>query len=338
MRRISYKLTTIILMIIIIFNISGCGKKIYLTTGLSSNEILKINGSTCSKGEAMLLLTNEQCTYENAFGSDIWSKYFDGESLQSRIMYTVKTQLSTIKCMAEFAKEKNIKLTEAENTKVTDAASIYYTSLNDDEISYMGVDEATIISLYTNMALAQKVYNDMTAQYKFEVSDADAKVIKVKYIMKKYNDTNKEEILAKMNNIKELVSQGTDFNTLASQESDDESTECEVAKGSEVDENFANSAFKLSTNEVSEVIESKSAFYIIKCTNDYIEDRTVANKEIVANNMKAEKFREEYNPFMEKVTSEFNNNVWEKIVFEYKEDINTSNLFDVYQENVTQSN
>ena len=51
----------------------------------------------------------------------------------------------------------------------------------------MGVDEATIISLYTNMALAQKVYNDMTAQYKFEVSDADAKVIKVKYIMKKYN-------------------------------------------------------------------------------------------------------------------------------------------------------
>lgn len=325
---------------------TGCsiaGKNIRLTTGLSDSELFKIDGSTFSVSEAMLYLTTEKNLYEQSCGTDIWDKKIGDVTFEEYVKNSVKNQLAEIKTLNLLAKNKKIKLSDEEKEKAESDAESYFNALTDTEKKYMNVKLETVSNAYMEYRLADKVYAELVKDINPEISDADAKVIKVASIYAKtytlddkgnrveYTDEEKakskqniEEILTEINN-------GGDFMTIAANNTDADQVEYQFGKGEMIKE-FEDAAFLLKTDETSGVIETSDGYYIIKCISDYLADETQENKDLMIQNKKNEAFREIYNPFVKKLSSEFNENVWKKISFSEMGEVKVSNFYQCMSE------
>lgn len=319
----------------------GCsigGKKIFLSTGLSDKELFKIDGSVFSVSEAMLYLTTEKNRYEQSYGTDIWSKDICGVTLEDYVKDNVKNQLAEIKALDLLAKKNKIKLSENEKEKIKEDAEKYFNALTDTEKKYMNVTLDDVKKAYSDYKLANKVYTELTKDINPEISDADAKVIKVASIYSKtytldskgnrveYTDEEKEKSKKEMQKLLDSINNGEDFMELAANNTDADKVEYEFGKGEMIQE-FEDAAYQLKTDEVSGIVETPDGYYIIKCISDYLQDKTQTHKEEMIKEEKDKHFKEIYDPFIDAVSSEFNDDVWKNIKFEDMKDINVSNFY-----------
>lgn len=323
---------------------AGCSSKIMFTTGLKSDQIFRIDGSVCTKPEAMILLSTEQKKYENSYGSEIWQQDCGGVTMEEYVKNNVKNQLARLKTLSLLAQKQKVTLSEKEKKKIDKAAKTYMESLKKAEIKYMGITKEDVVSLYTQYALSQKLYNETISDAEPEVSDADAKMIKVQSIYVKacdidkksgkvttYDDTKKKECYDRITKIKQKIDSGIDFETVAKKNSDSGQTESVIGKG-DMEKEFEEKAFSLSQGQVSDIVETEKGYYIIKCISDYLQDETAARKQELIEKEKNQAFKDIYTPYADKVSSEFNDKVWKKIKFEDNDKVNNTSFFDVYKE------
>ena len=162
----------------------GCScKDVYFTTGLSDNDIFKIDGVATSRQEAMLYLTCEKNLYETSYGSEIWEhQVSEKTTLTDYVKNIVKERLAQVSALNRLAKKNKISLSEKEEKKVERAAEAFYNGLTQEEIEYMDIELEDVNEAYSKYALAGKVYVELTKDIEPEVSDADALVIKVQSI------------------------------------------------------------------------------------------------------------------------------------------------------------
>lgn len=325
---------------------TGCsigGKNIRLTTGLSDSELFKIDGSAFKVSEAMLFLTTEKNLYEQSYGTDIWSRSIGDVSFEEYVKNSIKNKLAEIKTLNLLAEEKKIKLNNEEKELAKADAEKYFSGLTDTEKKYMKVDFDTVYEIYKEYRLAEKVYVELVKDVNPEISDADAKVIKVAAIYAKtytidasgerVEYTDEEKAVSKAN-IEELLTQiqnGGDFMTIAANNTDADQVEYQFGKGEMIQE-FEDASYALKTDEVSGIVETPDGYYIIKCISDYMEDETQKNKETMIQNEKKAAFQEIYNPFVEKLSSQFNDEAWEKIKFSDMSEIKVSNFYECITE------
>lgn len=322
--------------------LSSCsigGKKLYFSTGLSKNELFKIDGSSFNVSEAMLYLTTEKNLYEKSYGSDIWDKNIGGVTLEEYVKENIKKHLAEIKTLNLLAKNKKVKLTDDEVARAEAAADLYYNALSAEEIEYMDVTLKNVEKAYKEYILADKVYIELTKDINPEISDAEAKVIKVASIYAKtytidtegnrVEYTDDEKVKSK-NGIQELLDEiknGEDFMILAANNTDADQVEYQFGRGDMIEE-FENAAYSLKADEVSEVIETGDGYYVIKCISDYMENETNQRKEKMVQQAKEEYFNSIYTPFVDALSSEFNDNVWEGITFKDMSAVKVSNFYE----------
>lgn len=315
------------------------GKKLYFSTGLSKDELFKIDGSSFNVSEAMLYLTTEKNLYEGSYGSDIWDKDIGGVTLEEYVKENIKKHLAEIKTLNLLAKDKKVKLTDDEIAKAQTAAQNYYNALSEKEIEYMNLSIKNVEKAYKEYMLADKVYIELTKDINPEISDAEAKVIKVASIYAKtytidaegnrieYTDEEKAKSKKSIQDLSDEIKNGEDFMTLAANNTDADKVEYQFGKGDMIEE-FENVAYSLKADEVSEVIETGDGYYLIKCISDYMENETAARKEKMIQQAKEEYFNSIYTPFIDTLSSEFNDDVWEKITFKDMSDIKVSNFYE----------
>lgn len=328
----------------------GCScKKVYFSTGLSSKEIFKINGAATTLQEAMLYLTCEKNLYENSYGSEIWSRNLaEGMTLMDYVKDTVKERLAQVSALNQLAKSRDISLNKNEKRQVEKAAEAFFNGLTQEEIDYMDVNLKSVTEAYQKYALAEKVYEELTKNVNPNISDADALVIKVQSIyVATYSvdgqgnrtDYSKAERKAAKEKIQGLLEDvkkdGSDFAEIASKNSDAEQVEYVFGKGEMVEE-FEQAAFALKEDQISKVVTTDSGYYIIKCIEDYMIMETQENKERLISEAKDQAFKEIYKPYLESVSSEFNDKLWDSIVFEQKDNIKTCNFYDIYNKYMTE--
>ena len=170
-------------------SLTGCGSgnefgtKIVLTTGFDRDEIFRIETSTCSLPEIMVYLTNIQNRYESVYGTEIWATNVDGVTLEQNVKDIALAQIARIKTMNLMAERYEVELDGEEKAQVKNAASAYYDSLSDAEIKKMGISKKTISDLYTEFALAEKVYQYTIKDINPEISDDEARTITVEHIL-----------------------------------------------------------------------------------------------------------------------------------------------------------
>ena len=153
------------------------------------NHVFSINGDKCSKEEARLYLCNYQNIYGYAYGMNLWEYDFsqmeEGSTLEDYVKDVTLSELVNIMCMEQLAKQQEIALTEEELEKVTKAAEEYYETLSKEERSYIGVDKTKLRTYYEKYALAQKIYRTLTQGINEEVSDDEARVVRIQQIFVK---------------------------------------------------------------------------------------------------------------------------------------------------------
>lgn len=337
-KRIRYLLAAF--SVVLACSVTGCvndalSREIVFTTGLSANEIFKIDGMPCTVTEARLLLVNVKNQYEEAFGKEIWEQEIDGQSFQVYAKDMVKNQLAQLKCMVLYAQREGISLMPEEEEILKQAAAGYYESLDGTAREALGLEQEDVQELYENLAVSEKLYDRLTQEIEEEISDAEAKVIVVWHIFKDCTGTSEAERADKKRELiglrQRILAEGADFASLAEEQSDDSRLEYVFGRG-EMEKSFEEAAFVLETGEVSGIVETADGYHIIKCINDYDEEKTARNKAELLKRRKQEAFDREYAVFIRGLLSEFNEGAWESITFEELDGIGNKNLYEVYEE------
>ncbi len=333
--------------------LAGCGgkdggnTKIVFTTGLSKNEVFSVGNEVCTKAQMMIYLTTIQNQYENVYGEEIWNTSLNGVTLEENVKETVLEKLAQVKTMYLLAQEKGISLDEEEKELVSKAAKEYVDSLNETEETLLEVSMETVETLYTEYALANKVYLYIIENVNPEISDDEARTITVQHILIRtytkdndgrkvaYSDEKKRELYNKITEIRELALNGeNEFTELASHYSNDTNITYSFGKG-EMDEAFERIAFELETDEISEIVESKSGYHIIKCINTFDKEETDANKIQILEERKKEAFGQEYDAFVETLARRLNQKLWKEIELIHNSEVITANFFEIYDKYFT---
>ena len=290
------------------------------------NHVFSINGNKCTKEEARLYLCNYQNIYGSAYGLNLWdydySKIEEGASLEDYVKDVTLSELANIMCMEQLAKQQELTLTEEELQKVNAAADEYYKSLSRKEISYIGLDKNELKSFYEKYALAQKLYNSLTQGINEEVSDDEARVIRIQQIYVKSEETATQ--------VQQKLVNGEKFDSLASNYNEAGVIERNLARG-EYPEVVDNVVFHLDNGEESDMITTEQGYYFIKCLNKFDEELTEANKENIIVKRRKEQFDDKYIEFVETSQFELNESVWDDIKVDTSGDIKTSSFFEVYE-------
>ncbi len=320
----------------------GNGTRVVFTIGFDKDEVFRIGSASCSASEVMVYLTNTQNQYESVYGMEVWNVALDGLTLEENVKETVLAKIAQIKTMYLLAQSKDVTLDKQEQEQVRLASEEYFRSLNDREKELMGVDLKTIQQLYTEYAMADKVYRYIIQDVNPEISDDEARIITVQHILIRtyttsdggekvpFTDNLKQAVYEKAMEIRELAVNGeNDFVDLASRYSEDSTITYSFGKG-EMDPEFEKAAFELETGEISQVVESESGYHIIKCISTFDREQTDISKQEIVEERRREVFGQEYDEFVDTLVRNLNTKLWEEITLIHDSEVTTSEFFEIY--------
>lgn len=296
--------------------------EVVFTSSLSENDVFLINDRTCSLAEAKVFLTNYQNLYGTVYGINLWDHDFGDNSLKQYVKDLTISQLAQIMSMDFLAEQQEISLSEEEVRQVERAAREYYQSLTKEEIRYMGVDEAVISGLYRQYGLANKLYAQLTADINEEVSDDEARVMEAYRIF-----VSSQE---KADKVTEGLSAGADFLTLAGSYNEESQAEITFGRGT-LPAEVETIAFGLEPEGISDAIQTEGGWYFIKCISNYNQELTDENKQVILERRRKEAFDDVYEAFVETLSSQFNQELWDGIEIQADDKIKTKSFFETYE-------
>ena len=341
--------TVLIVSFLALGYLTGCGfsdetKKVVFTTGFSDNEIFRIEDSVCSIQEIMVYLINTQNGYESTFGAEIWDTQTDDGTVAQQLKESILAKVAQIKAMNLLANDMEIVLETSELETARTAAKAYYETLSPEDVEAMcGVTEDTIFQIYSEYALADKLYDYIIRDINPEISDDEARTITVEQIFLKtydldasgekvpFNDSAKNTVYLKAKSIKNQLVEGTNFEELMSEYNEAEESTISFGKG-EMEEAYETAAFNLGTEEISDVVELEDGYVIIKCVTTFNREETEYNKIRIVAERKREVFGQQYDAFVDTLTKELNEELWDSITVTSDENVKTNSLWTVYNE------
>lgn len=343
-KRFIGKIKLISCMLLAVSLFAGCeNKNIVITTEFEANELMRINDISCYLPEMMLYLTTMQNQYEEVYGNELWSKNIGGEPLTEKIKDTVLAKVAQIKVMSLMARDYEITLSEEETASVNEAAEKYYSSLNSKEIELTGATLETVVEIYTEYALANKVYGYTISDVNPEISDDEARIVTVQHVLIKtyaldskgnrveYTQRAKEEAKERAYSIRDMATdeeEPVDFESLAAEYNEDDTMTYSFGRG-EMAQAFEDAAFNLDEGEISDVIETESGYHVIKCIKAIDIEETQLNKIKIIQERKDLAFQETYDAYVTTIKKNLNHELYDSIKLIEDPEVTTSDLFEV---------
>ena len=333
------------------FILSGCGgdtlpTEVVLTSDFIEDEVFRLEGHPCMKNEIMVYLANSENQYSEVFGERIWSVPVGEGTLEDAYKENILARIAQIKTMNLLAAEQGVTLDEDEEAKVVAAAREYFESLTAQEKDYLDVDMDVVAKLYREFAIANKLYETITADINPEISDDEARTITVRTILVKtyktdgagnkieFNDEEKRNALSRIATIKQKLNDGVAFEVLAADYNEDTKNEYSFGRGVMPPE-FEEAAFNLSVGEVSDIVETEYGYHLIYCVTTFNPEETDANKVKIVEKRKHEAFDEIYNNYVTTLTSNLNKPLFDSIHYDPGAGVATTGFFEVYDKYFT---
>lgn len=323
---------TALLLCCCLSQLSGCrigGTEIRLEKSelTSYKNIFQINDEKYPVEIAKLYLCNYRNLYGRTNGLNLWENT-KTDALETYVKDVTIQELSRIVCMKQLAGEKNLSLSQEEKELAKKAAEQYYGSLNEAELAYTEISEKQVQQAYEDYALAYKLYQVLTEDTHEEVSDDEARVIRILQIHvadEKSAKTVEKELKA-----------GTDFTAVAENYNTSGDVEKTVARG-ECTQAVEDIAFNLDNEEVSGRIETEDGYDFIKCLSKFEEELTEKNKEKIRVRREKQKFEDSYEKFVNQAEFRMNDHLWSKISLTDTEAITTDSFFQVFDQYFSKS-
>ena len=329
-------------LLVALLTLCGCGgTQVVLTTGFNKDEIFIVGSESCSIQELEIYLTNIQNTYENVYGEEIWNVTSDGVTFEDSIKNTALAELAQVKTLYLMAMDRGLTLDPETKILVANAAHEYYASLNDAEIEAMGASEELIEEMYSQIALAQSAYDEIIGDISPEISDDEARFVRVRIIYMRtayrngdslipYTNSDYERVYATLNDIRTGLLDGTlDFETEAARYNEADETVISFGKGM-VDPALEEEAFSLAGDEISDIVKTSDGLYLMQCISTLDRTQTDANKVLITEKLRDEAFETVYNEYLESLIRNLNTELWKTVTLNTDPQIKTCNFFEIY--------
>lgn len=325
-KKIKYGLTAAILGVLLL--LAGCKSdvELKLTTGLNQGDLFRIENEVCTEAEARLFLMNQKNHYEASYGGHIWDVPVKGEKFADYMKDQLKSFLIRFKSMILMAEDRHISLSDEEKNMAASAAQEYMAGLSEEAAAYIGMTEEQITKLYQEYRLADRLVSQVTAAVNTEISDDEARVIEVQQIVFPRTKTGEDgetvrlsdgEDAALRNMAQDVAgraAEGDAFSNLQQIYSGGTEGSIQVSRY-DVDDAWEEAVFSLGSGEISGLIETEEAYYVVRCVNNMLTEETLENKEIIRERQRAEVFYREYYAFTAGLTSQHNDEAWQKLSF-----------------------
>lgn len=279
----------------------------------------------------MIIVANERNRYRDAYTDAIWTVSVPETGMQfdKLLVQNVKSFLEQIKLLCMLAGEQGITVTSQERDELRQLSETYLASLSEADLDYIGCSREDVQTVYTDYYLANKLVKTLTAGVNSEISDSEAKVIRIQQIVT--SSLPKAKAL-----LKRVKIDGAEFGSTAGRYSESEETERTLARG-RTDSLFERIAFSLDAGQISNIIAEDGLYYIIKCTNDYDQEATLERKSLLETAINNRTFQKVYAPYKEEHNIRFPERFWSRIDLTAGEASDVNNFFELYDEAFSES-
>lgn len=287
------------------------------------NKTEQVEGYT--EEQAMILIANERNRYQNAYTKAIWDVEVGEQhtKFERLLVQNVKQFMEQMRLICMLAKERGVTVSSQERDALRQLSDTWISGLSEEDKRYIGCSRDDVQRVYTDYFLANKFAAQLTAQNKSEISDSQAKVIRVQQIV--------TSSLPKAKAVLKLVKiDKADFGSTAARYSETEETERELSRSGE-DTLYERTAFALDEGEISNIVASDGLYYIIKCTDGYDEEATKARKNRLQKAIDQKTFQAVFAPYKEERNIRFSERFWNSIDLKEEPDSKTDNFFELYE-------
>lgn len=297
------------------------------TEGLKLDDnVLKVGSEQVTYRETLIYLLQIKNKYEPIAGGEVWEqKISDKETFGEQAKQEVIDQITQIKIIKQEAAELKIGLEQDEVNEVEASARDYMSKITKEDQQKYGITQDMVQKVLEENYLAQKVYNIATNEVNTNISNDQAKQIKVQLLEVMTKGTDKEgnqidldeqkkkDAKKQAEKLREEALQAEDFSSFATSNTDQPEVELTFGKGDypQIEE----AAFALKQGEISNVIETDSGFVIVKLISAFDEEATNAKKEQIIEQERNKVFAEKYKTWSSgyKVTQDTSK--WKNITF-----------------------
>lgn len=289
--------------------------------------VLKVGNEKVTYREALLYLLQLKSKYEPSLGSDIWNyEMEEGKTFGAMAKEELFSQLTEIKIIKQQAAKLDIQLESDEVEEVKTNAKAYINQITKEDQAKYGITEEVVTSVLSDNYLAEKVFAIATNEVDTNISNEEAKQVKVQqlFVMTKGTDKNgisvelseeeKKSALERAKTFRDGAVAAEDFYTYASSNSDIAIVEFTFGKGDY--EELESAVFALKEGEISPVITTSTGYAIVKLISANDEDATRQKKEDIIKQKQDAVFASKYEVWSAdyKVTQDVAN--WDQITFE----------------------
>lgn len=294
-------------------------------TKYMDKAVVTIDGTEVNYREAMLYLQAAKREYESAYGEEIWQYVLaeDGSTLGEWVKNRTLEQMIYVKIVCAQAKRLGIELDSEEKKRVTERTEEYMEKAEYETLALYGIARKDVERVYTDTALAQKIYDSVTLNVDTDISDTEAAQKHIQSLMlKNYHEDELgnrasltvQELIATLDRFDSLYAEAQttkDFYSLAYANTDDKQYLDMMVGEGDLPEEFA-AAYDLEAGEAMQ-LRTDNGYYIFYCVSGYDEDATIAKKEELIVLRQEEEFKKLYEQWRSEAAIETDEAVWEVI-------------------------
>lgn len=259
--------------------------------GLQLDDVvLTVGKSEITYRELLIYQLQIKNKYEPSLGEDIWNfKIEDGKTFSDMAKEELLSEVTKIKVVVQQAEKLEIALEDSEKDEVEQEVVEYMEKITKEDQKKYGITQDMVRHVLQDNYLAEKVYTVTTNEVNTDISDEEAKQIKLEMLMvmtkgedKNGNQINldeKQKATAKKRAeaMQKQALEVEDFQSFASANTDASYVDFTLGKGD--NKEIEDVAFSLKEGEISPVIETSEGFVILKLISDFDEDATATKKE-----------------------------------------------------------
>lgn len=228
--------------------------------------------------------------YEPSLGEDVWNFAIEeGKTFSDMAKDELLSEISKIKIVTQEAEELDIALEDSEKEEIDAQVVEYMEKITEEDQKKYGITQDIVRHVLEDNYLADKVYTVTTNEVNTDISDEEAKQIKLQMLMVMTNgedkngtqitldESQKETAKKRADSMREMALETDDFETFATSNTDASYVDITLGKGDNPE--IETVAFSLKVGDISPVIETTEGYVILKLISDFDEDATAQKKE-----------------------------------------------------------
>ncbi len=308
----------------------GCGSQIK-----DDAVFATLDDTTITMGVANFCAKYEQAMYDpfylSYFGEDYWDKdmYGNGNTMTEDVKSNIAEQLQNMYLLKAHMEEYNVTVSEEEEAAIQKAADDFIADNSSEAIKQVGAqNKENVIEMLRLRTIQAKMHKRIIEDADVKVTDKEAAQRTFSYVQINnqshtdeesnqvdYTEEEKAELLASAKSIADakdfdaaVTDAGYTVSTASYGSAKDESPTMDVA--------VLEAADKLKEGKVSDVVETDSAYYVLRLDKELDEEATKAKKESLISEKEEDYYNDILDGWKDEAKWKINESEWSKVNFD----------------------